>query len=245
MLTQTVFIIYCTSLSSLNRFLFYVYFMLTVAPGGNNLVTICYKDFLGLATINMYYYYCYCYYYYYYGQHLLQQPLSKNAVAMKRMFYKNIKTKVHLLKLANEQKNESKRDLPFYVLNNIDKCTKLIQTTWEMENARTLMERQVKARMELLEVYLASDCVPQCNGFFAEAVRCLLDRGRGKHRNLLITRPANCGKTFLLSPLTKVYQSFVNPAQNTFVWVGAERAQIIFLNDLRWTARLIPWRNFL
>ena len=37
--------------------LFYVYFMLTVAPGGNNLATICYKDFLGLATINMYYYY--------------------------------------------------------------------------------------------------------------------------------------------------------------------------------------------
>ena len=25
--------------------------MLTVAPGGNNLATICYKDFLGLATI--------------------------------------------------------------------------------------------------------------------------------------------------------------------------------------------------
>ena len=36
--------------------------MLTVAPGGNNLATICYKDFLGLATINMYYSY-----YYYYG----------------------------------------------------------------------------------------------------------------------------------------------------------------------------------
>ena len=28
--------------------------MLTVAPGGNNLATICYKYFLGLATINMY-----------------------------------------------------------------------------------------------------------------------------------------------------------------------------------------------
>ena len=37
--------------------------MLTVAPGGNNLATICYKDFLDLATINIYYYY---YYYYYY-----------------------------------------------------------------------------------------------------------------------------------------------------------------------------------
>ena len=57
-----MFIIYSISLSSHTKFLFYVYFMLTVAPGGNNLATICYKDFLGLATINMYYYY---YYYYY------------------------------------------------------------------------------------------------------------------------------------------------------------------------------------
>ena len=58
---SSVFIIYSISLSSHTKFLFYVYFMLTVAPGGNNLATICYKDFLGLATINMYYYY---YYYY-------------------------------------------------------------------------------------------------------------------------------------------------------------------------------------
>ena len=35
--------------------------MLTVAPGGNNLATICYKE---VATINMYYYYYYYYYYY-------------------------------------------------------------------------------------------------------------------------------------------------------------------------------------
>ena len=45
-------------------FLFYVYFKLTVAPGGN-LETICSKDFLGLSTINMYYYFYYYYYYKY------------------------------------------------------------------------------------------------------------------------------------------------------------------------------------
>ena len=48
------YLIYSISLSSHTRFIFYVYFMLTVAPGGNNLGTICSKDFLGLATINMY-----------------------------------------------------------------------------------------------------------------------------------------------------------------------------------------------
>ena len=49
--THSVFIIYSISLSSHTRFLFYVYFMLTVAPSGNNLETICSKDVLGLATI--------------------------------------------------------------------------------------------------------------------------------------------------------------------------------------------------
>ena len=46
--------------------------MLTVAPGGNNLATICYNDFLGLATINMYYYY-----YYYYYNHSATAPQNK------------------------------------------------------------------------------------------------------------------------------------------------------------------------
>ena len=67
---------YSISLSSHTKFLFYVYFMLTVATGGNNLATICYKDFLGLATINMYYYY-------YYTLKQLQNPLQKLPAAEK------------------------------------------------------------------------------------------------------------------------------------------------------------------
>ena len=57
---HSVFIIYSISLSSRTGFLFCVCFMLTVAPGGNNLAPMCYKDFLGLATVDM----CCCYYYY-------------------------------------------------------------------------------------------------------------------------------------------------------------------------------------
>ena len=33
--------------------LFYVYFMLIAGPSGNNLRTICSKDFLGLATMKL------------------------------------------------------------------------------------------------------------------------------------------------------------------------------------------------
>ena len=35
---------------------------------------------------------------------------------------------------------------------------------------------------------------------FTEAVRNLLEQGRGKFHNILIKDPANTGKTFLLNP---------------------------------------------
>ena len=48
----------------------------SVAPGGNNLAAICYKDFLGLATINMYYYY---YYYYYVSRPQFERSLLRSC----------------------------------------------------------------------------------------------------------------------------------------------------------------------
>jgi len=40
--------------------------------------------------------------------------------------------------LVHEQQEEGKRDLPLYVLNNVEKCIKLIGTMWEMENVRVI-----------------------------------------------------------------------------------------------------------
>ena len=70
-------------------------------------------------------------------------------------------------------------------------------------------------------------------------------KGRGKYRNIFIKGPANCEKTFLLNPLCKIYHTFCNPATSTFAWVGAEEAEIIFLNDFRWAAKIIPWHDML
>jgi len=61
----------------------------------------------------------------------------------------------------------------------------------------------------------------------------------------MVTGPANCGKTFMLAPLTQVYQAFSNPASTSFAWVGAEKAEIIFLNDFRWSRQIIPWHDLL
>ena len=80
---------------------------------------------------------------------------------------------------------------------------------------------------------------------FANSIYVLLLEGRGKYRNVMITGPANCGKTFLLNPLCKIYEAFTNPATGTFAWVGAELAEVIFLNDFRWNPKVLPWHDML
>ena len=80
---------------------------------------------------------------------------------------------------------------------------------------------------------------------FCEAVKSLLIKGRGKYRNILIKGPANCGKTFIIDPLNSIYRTFANPATTTFAWVGAQNAEIMFLNDFRWSEKVIPWHDLL
>ena len=67
--------------------------------------------------------------------------------------------------------------------------------------------------------------------YFARYVLELLQKGRGKYRNIMIAGVENCGKTFLLKPLNTIFNTFSNPASARFAWVGAEKAEGIFLND--------------
>ena len=61
----------------------------------------------------------------------------------------------------------------------------------------------------------------------------------------MLTGPANCGKNFLLNPLSSIFQTFNNPATTSFSWIGAEEAEVIFLNDFWWSPRVIPWHDLL
>ena len=61
----------------------------------------------------------------------------------------------------------------------------------------------------------------------------------------MVVGPSNCGKIFFLRPLTKIFRSFSSPATCTFAWVGAESSELIFLNDFRWSEKVIPWHDFL
>ena len=177
---------------------------------------------------------------------------------------KNIKTRTELLALAREQKLEGKTDIAEFLVNRGSKVVSdVLQMAWEMEGAKETLERQMKRRLELLEEEIWGECVENCNGqwlkcarevlqrngveesYFAERVYELLKKGRGKYRNIMIIGVANCGKTFLHNPLNVIYNTFCNPASTSFAWVGAEKAEIVFLNDFRWTPSVIQWHDFL
>lgn len=54
----------------------------------------------------------------------------------------------------------------------------------------------------------------------------------------MITGPANCGKSFLIGPLSTIFRTFQNPATSSFAWVGVEDAEVIVLNDFRWSQQV-------
>ena len=176
----------------------------------------------------------------------------------------NIKSLTELQALALEQKGEGKTDLAEFLINrNPRAVTDVMQSTWEIEESKAKLERGKKTRMELMQEARMGECAPGCDGnwydcakeihdksgltveYFSEVVRELLIKGRGKNRNLMLTGPANCGKTFLLNPLTLIFNTFCNPALGTFAWIGAETAECIFLNDFRWSPQLLPWHDLL
>lgn len=174
----------------------------------------------------------------------------------------NINTERELFVLANLQKNEGKMDLLKFILTISDKrrC-EIIRNAWRVENSMKENDRLKLTAIQILQEARKKPCV--CAGDyyihvgqtleqnnidankFREAVTNALRYGRKKGNNVMLIGPANCGKTFVLQPLTEIYNSFVSPASGTFPWVGAEKAEVVFLNDLRWNEKLMPWGDFL
>ena len=80
--------------------------------------------------------------------------------------------------------------------------------------------------METIHQTANTECVQHCEGtwlqsaievltnnqihpvVFAHSLRKLLENGRGKFRNIMVVGPPNCGKTFILMPLTKFLTHF-------------------------------------
>ena len=162
------------------------------------------------------------------------------------MVKNNIHRATELYAAAEERRKEGQRDLAAFVLP----CTKktlndLIESTWEMQNAKAALEREKTFRMQLLEKvrliscvdgydmewYICSRDILQKDGInpyvYAGTILDLLILGRGKFRNVMITGPANCGKTFTLKPLEIICNAFSNPTNDKYAWVGADNAEVI------------------
>ena len=118
---------------------------------------------------------------------------------------KNIKSRTELLALAREQKCEGKTNIAEFVVNRGAKVVAdVLATTWEMENSKDNLERQKKSRIQLLKEARDGECDDSCSGqwltsakevlesngvdiqYFGQCVRELLEKGRGKYRNLMI-----------------------------------------------------------
>lgn len=117
--------------------------------------------------------------------------------------------------------------------------------------------------MDILQDANTSQCTQGCNGIcltcakeildnnginqstFASSIRNALIHGHGKYLNVMITGPANCDKTFILKPLTVIFDCFCNPATGGFAWIGVDDKECIFLNDFRWSSQMIPCHDLL
>ena len=70
---------------------------------------------------------------------------------------------------------------------------------------------------------------------FAEALFALFRDGRRKFRNVFLTGPEGCGKSFILDPLENVFSCLTKPASK-YGWaeIIEEDRDVIYLNDFRW-----------
>ena len=174
----------------------------------------------------------------------------------------NIQTADKFFCVARIQKDSDKKDLANYLLSRSQKpISDLFDAAKRMDAATSTMKKNQMSRIEILEEAFLKECICsrewfQCatqvlvsNGIhrfvFDDCICNLLINGRGKYRNIIITGPANCGNTFLLKPLEKTFQIFSNPPNEKYGWVGAENAEVIFLNDFHWTSDLIKWNDLL
>ena len=177
---------------------------------------------------------------------------------------KRITSRLQLVNLAVQQNREGKSSLAQFIANRGNKAVDdALTLAKEFSEAEAISIRASKTRLEILEEECGGECVPGCNARwqeaasqvlqrhgiireeFCEAIYIALTKGRGKYRNIFIHGNTNCGKSFIVSPLKVIYKAFCNPATGSFAWIGAENAEIIFLNDFRWHPKIIAWADFL
>ena len=213
------------------------------------------------------------------SSHPVQAKVRKlsNVEVGKIIIEQNIHTDLELCALAKTTSNNQQPELAHWLMNHSNEKARndVIKTAWKMHSAEEAIVQNNIPRLDKLEQHLqephASDLETglECNGrwlvaalqilsnnnisieSWQEDVKNCLRLGRTKRNNLYLLGERNCGKTFLLQPLTLIYTTFCSPASGTFNWVGAETSELVYLNDFRYPAvdnggdKILQWRDFL
>ena len=175
-----------------------------------------------------------------------------------------IKTEDELYAIAGQRDEDGNSDLYSFVMNNSKRIQDILDAAWKLHDAHKRATESSLSRMDTIQNTAGGPCVEGCNGRwlqlalatlrkngvnqhdFAVALYQALEKGRGKHRNVMIIGPYDSGKTFILNPLKKVFKNtFENPSSSRFAWIGADTASVIFLNDYRWSPQQISWSDLL
>ena len=176
----------------------------------------------------------------------------------------NIKSEKELYAVASERRADGENDLAEYVTRFPKRLNNIIASAWKLNHSANSVKEKRIPRTDRIKLAAAKPCVADCNGqwhkcatqvlrkkairpvVFASALQKLLLEGRGKYRNILITGPANCAKTCILSPVSKVFKdTLISPLSTKYAWVVADKAEIIFLNDYRYNPEQISWDDLL
>ena len=165
----------------------------------------------------------------------------------------NVKIDTELLAKDWEQTKAGKKDLANYLLSRTPKSREdLISTTWKMQGAKAIVDCINIPHMGGWEdcQWLQCPVLVLTNNrvhpiVFAEVLQDLMINSRGKNQNIFIAGPANCGKTFLISPLQNIFKTFSNPSNDEYAWLGAKMGELIFLNYFRWSPEMIAWKDLL
>ena len=177
-----------------------------------------------------------------------------------------IHNQTELFAHAETRKQEGEVDLATFLFTRSEKSlSELIAKTWLLKTASKEMQKSTVTRIAMIEKCAQENCVDGCKGNwfesalqvlqynnissanFAKSLYDLLEKGRGKHRNMMLIGPSNCAKTFMFKPLKLIFENsvFENPSNDKYAWIGAEKARLILLQDFRYSKEVIAWHDLL
>lgn len=167
--------------------------------------------------------------------------------------------------LAESRRRCDEWDLFTYMsVNTRQKIEDMILRVWDTMKAPESLSQVKLPRIAMLRNAKSGDCVAGCEGkwermaheiislnplvngvVLRKAILDNIEMGRCKGANVFLVGPKDCGKSFLLLPLEKLFKVFSSPTSGRYNWMGIDEAEVIFLNDFRWDKGVIEWSDFL